>query len=122
MGSTDQKKAARLKRKQRIRKNMLGTEQRPRLSVFRSARHIYAQVIDDTRGQTMASASSLDEEVKGHADFENKVAKAAFVGQLVGKRLADKGVKQVVFDRNGFRYHGRVKALSDGAREAGLDF
>lgn len=122
MGALSLKAQARLKRKKRIRKRMVGTEQRPRLSVFRSARHIYAQVIDDTNGHTLVAASSLDKEVKEHPKFENKTAAATFVGKLVAERAVEKGVKQVVFDRNGFLYHGRVKAVSDGAREAGLNF
>jgi len=122
MGALSLKAQARIKRKKRIRKRMTGDEQRPRLSVFRSARHIYAQVIDDSCGHTLVAASSLDKAVKEHPKFENKTAAANFVGKLVAERAAEKGVKQVVFDRNGFLYHGRVKAVSDGAREAGLIF
>ena len=122
MGSLSLRKQARLKRKKRIRKRLTGTEQRPRLSVFRSARHIYAQVIDDTSGHTLAAASSLDKTVREHPKFENKIATANFVGKLIGDRAKEKGVGQVVFDRNGFLYHGRIKAVSDGAREAGLNF
>ena len=122
MGSLNSKKRARLKRKKRIRKNLVGTQDRPRLSVFRSAKHIYAQVIDDTHGQTLATASSLDKAVKEQPAFENKIAVADFVGKLLGERAVKKGIRQVVFDRNGFLYHGRVKAVSEGAREVGLDF
>lgn len=122
MGSHNLKKQARLKRKKRIRKRLTGTTQRPRLSVFRSARHIYAQIIDDTSGRTLAMASSLEKAVKEQDKFENKVAVANFIGKLVAERIMDKGIKEVVFDRNGFLYHGRVKAVSDGAREAGLSF
>ncbi len=122
MGSLNLRKLARLKRKKRIRKNIVGTPQRPRLCVFRSAKHIYAQVIDDTRGQTLASASSLEKTVKASPDTGNKKITANMVGKLVAERALDKGVKQIVFDRNGFLYHGRVKAVSDGARETGLDF
>ena len=122
MGSLSLRAQARQKRKKRIRKHMVGTAQRPRLSVFRSARHIYAQVIDDTRGHTLAAASSLDKAVREHPKFEDKTSTANFVGILIAERALEKGVKQVVFDRNGFLYHGRVKAVSDGAREAGLDF
>jgi len=122
MGSLNFKKQARLKRKKRIRKNIVGTPHRPRLCVFRSAKHIYAQVIDDTRGQTLASASSLEKTVKASPDTGNKKSTANMVGKLVAERALDKGVKQIVFDRNGFLYHGRVKAVSDGARETGLDF
>ena len=122
MGSLNSKTETRLKRKKRIRKHMTGTEQRPRLNVFRSARHIYAQVIDDTTGHTLAAASSLDKVVKEHPKFENKRATADFVGKLIAERAVEKGIKRVVFDRNGFLYHGRVKAVSDGAREMGLEF
>jgi len=101
---------------------MIGTPERPRLSVFRSARHVYAQIIDDRAGSTVAAASSLDSAFKEQSKFENKVAAANYVGKLVAQRALEKGIKQVVFDRNGFLYHGRIKALSDGAREAGLDF
>lgn len=122
MGSTELKKAARLKRKKRIRKKLFGTQQQPRLSVFRSAKHIYAQIIDDTAGETLTAASSMEKAVKEHEKFENKVEMASFVGKLIGERAVEKGVKKIVFDRSGFLYHGRVKAVSDGAREAGLDF
>ncbi len=122
MGSLNPRKQAHLKRKKRIRKRVKGSELRPRLSVFRSAKHIYAQVIDDIQGNTLAAASSLDSAVKEQPKFENKTAAATFVGKLLAERAIEKGVKQVVFDRNGFLYHGRVKAVSTGAREAGLDF
>ena len=122
MGSLNLKTKARLKRKKRIRKHLVGTQERPRLSVFRSSRHIYAQVIDDTHGHTLVAASSLDKVVKEQPEFENKIAIASFVGKLLGEKAVDKGISKVVFDRNGFLYHGRVKAVSDGAREAGLDF
>ena len=122
MGTSHSKREARAKRKKRIRKRMLGTADRPRLSVFRTARHIYGQLIDDTQGVTLAAASSLEKEVRAKTDFENKVAVAAYVGKLLGGRAIEKGFKQVVFDRNGFLYHGRVRAVSMGAREAGLDF
>ena len=122
MGSMNIRQQARLKRKKRIRKKIYGTSQRPRLSVFRSARHIYVQVVDDTAGHTLASASTMDKETKSAPKFENKVDAAKFVGKLVAERAIGKGVKEVVFDRNGFLYHGRVKSLSEGAREAGLVF
>ncbi len=122
MSMTNPKTVARLKRQKRIRKKTRGTTQRPRLCVFRSAKHIYAQVIDDTLGQTLAAASSMEADVRQRDDFENKVARATHVGQLVGERAQAKGVKQVVFDRNGFLYHGRIKAVSEGARKSGLDF
>jgi large subunit ribosomal protein L18 len=122
MGSLNLKTKARLKRKKRIRKHLVGTQERPRLSIFRSSKHIYAQVIDDTHGHTLVAASSLDKVVKEQPKFENKVALAGFVGKLLGERAITKGIGKVVFDRNGFLYHGRVKAVSNGAREAGLDF
>ncbi|MGD9097103.1 MAG: 50S ribosomal protein L18 [Desulfobacterales bacterium] len=122
MSVTNPKQVARLKRQKRIRKKTKGTTQRPRLCVFRSARHIYAQVIDDAAGQTLAAASSMEADVRQRDDFENKVALAAHIGQLVGERARAKGVEQVVFDRNGFLYHGRIKAVSEGARKSGLDF
>ena len=120
MSMTNRRTLARLKRKTRIRKKITGTSQRPRLSVFRSAKHMYAQIIDDTAGATLVTASSVEKSVKGQPKFENKRALAIHIGKLVAERALDKGIKRVVFDRNGFLYHGRVKALSDGAREAGL--
>ena len=122
MGSTNIRQQARVKRKKRIRKKINGTTQRPRLSVFRSARHIYAQVVDDAAGHTLVAASTMDKEVRSGSKFENKVDAAKFVGKLVGERALGKGIKEVVFDRNGFLYHGRIKSLSEGAREAGLVF
>ena len=122
MGSTKTRKQARLKRKKRIRKKVEGTTQCPRLSVFRSAMHIYAQVIDDSQGITVAAASTVETQTKEAPKFENKVAAAGYVGKLIGERAIGKGVKEVVFDRNGFLYHGRVKAVSEGAREVGLVF
>ncbi|MBC8430464.1 MAG: 50S ribosomal protein L18 [Desulfobacterales bacterium] len=122
MGSSAVRKQARIKRKKRIRKNIFGSKERLRLSVFRSSRHIYAQIVDDTCGDTIAAASSLEKAVKEQPKFDNKVAVANYVGKLLGERAVGKGLKKVVFDRNGFLYHGRVKAVSDGAREAGLDF
>lgn len=122
MGSLNIKKKARLKRKKRIRKILTGTPERPRLSVFRSSKHIYSQVIDDTLGHTIAAASSAEKMVKEQPAFESKVARANFVGKLLAERSIKQGVKKVVFDRNGFLYHGRIKAVSEGAREAGLDF
>ena len=122
MGKLDLKKKARLKRKKRIRKHLVGTQQRPRLNVFRSSKHIYAQVIDDEHGHTLVAASSLEKVVKEQPEFENKVAAAGFIGKLIGERAIKKGLKKVVFDRGGFLFHGRVKAVSDSAREAGLDF
>jgi large subunit ribosomal protein L18 len=122
MGSLNLRKQARLKRKKRIRKKVFGSGQRPRLCVFRSAKHIYAQVIDDTQGKTLAAASSLENAVKKSSDINNKKSAANLVGKLAAERTLEKGIKKIVFDRNGFLYHGRVKAVSDGAREAGLEF
>ena len=122
MGSLNFRKQARLKRKKRIRKKIFGTVERPRLSVFRSSKHIYAQIIDDTRGHTLVAASSLEQIVKEQPKFDDKISKANYVGKLLGERAVAKGVGKVVFDRNGFLYHGRVKAVSEGAREAGLEF
>jgi large subunit ribosomal protein L18 len=122
MGSANRRQALRLKRKKRIRKKMSGTEDRPRMSVFRSAKHIYSQIIDDTKGVTLVTASTTEKEVIENQKFENKTAAATYIGQLIAKRATEKGIKSVVFDRNGFLYHGRVKAVSDGARKAGLDF
>ena len=110
------------RRKLRIRKNVNGTAERPRLSVFRSARHIYAQVIDDATGNTLASASTLSKDLKGQVDEGTKVEAAKKVGKLIAKACKDKGITQIVFDRNGYRYHGRVSALAQAAREAGLEF
>ncbi|MDY0376876.1 MAG: 50S ribosomal protein L18 [Desulfobacterales bacterium] len=122
MGSLNQRQEARLKRKIRIRIKTSGTQERPRLSVFRSARHIYAQIIDDITGRTLVSASSLEKTIKEQPKLESKIAMAVYVGKLVAQRAVESGIKKVVFDRNGFLYHGRVKAVSDGAREGGLDF
>lgn len=114
------KAAAKVRRQNRGRKTISGTPERPRLVVSRSSRHIRAQVIDDTQGRTLVSASSMEAELRaGDAD---KTAKAKQVGDLVGRRAVDAGIKQVVFDRAGHQYHGRVAALADGARAAGLEF
>ena len=113
-------RAARARRHRRIRKRLQGTEQRPRLAVFRSLNHIYAQVIDDSQGTTLVSASTLDAELKGVKG--TGVARAKAVGEAIGKRAKAAGLSQVVFDRGGYMYHGRVKALADAAREAGLEF
>lgn len=122
MGALDNKRKARLKRKARIRKRISGTPEHPRLSVFRSAKHIYAQIIDDVSGRTLVAASSLEKEVGENTELKGKTARAVLVGKLVARRAVDQDIKSVVFDRNGFLYHGRVKAVSDGAREGGLDF
>ena len=110
------------RRKLRIRKKVNGTEARPRLSVFRSAKHIYAQVIDDATGATLAHASTLSKDLKGTLDEDNKVEAAKKVGALIAKICKSKEISQVVFDRNGYMYHGRVSALAQAAREAGLEF
>lgn len=110
---------ARMKRHQRVRKNISGTAERPRLSVYRSLNHIYAQIIDDTKGTTLVSASSLDKDFEGYG---GNIDGAKLVGNLVAKKALDKGIKAVVFDRGGYIYHGRVAALADGAREGGLEF
>ena len=122
MGSTNLRKVSRLKRKKSIRKRLSGTAERPRLSVFRSSRHIYAQLVDDVKGGTLVSAGSLEKDVRDMPKFESKVAMAEHIGKLLAERAKEKGIEAVVFDRNGFLYHGRVKALSSGAREAGLKF
>jgi len=112
--------AARRKRHDRIRLRLEGTESRPRLAVFRSNIHIYAQVIDDASGRTLAAASSVEKELRGSSG--TKTQGAAVVGRLVAERAKTAGVERVVFDRAGFRYHGRIKSLADAAREAGLEF
>jgi large subunit ribosomal protein L18 len=114
--------AARLHRHARVRKKVFGTPERPRLNVFRSISEIYAQVIDDGAGVTLVSASSIDHELREKLSGLKKVEQARLVGELVAKRAKDKGISQVVFDRGGFKFSGRVKALADAAREAGLDF
>ena len=122
MSISSLKKEARLKRKRRVRKKIFGIQERPRLSVFRSARHIYAQIVMDTTGHTVVSASTLDKEAREHPKFKSKVEAANFVGKLVAQRAIEKGISNVVFDRNGFAYHGRVQAIATGAREKGLNF
>jgi len=114
------KNKARKKRHMRIRKRLVGSAVRPRLNVFRSSKHIYAQLIDDTTGNTLASASSLDKELG--LKYGGNVEAAAAVGELIAKRAKEKGLTEVVFDRGGYLYHGRVKALAEAAREAGLQF
>lgn len=110
--------ALRKVRHERLRKRIAGTPERPRLAVFRSLKHIYAQIIDDTTGTTLAAASSMEKD----SDAGGNIEGAKLVGAALGKRAVEKGIKQVVFDRGGFRYHGRVASLADGAREAGLEF
>ena len=112
--------AARRKRHQRIRLHLAGSQDRPRLAVFRSLNHIYAQVIDDTSGKTLAAASTVEKDLRGSTS--TKTEEAAVVGRLLAERAKAAGISHVVFDRAGFRYHGRVKSLADAAREAGLEF
>ncbi len=116
------KNKARLKRHLRIRKNITGTAERPRLSVFRSEKHIYAQLIDDVNGVTIVQASTLDPELKGSVNNGANIESARQVGELVAKRAVAQNVVKVVFDRGGYLYHGRIQALADAAREAGLVF
>ena len=111
--------AARIKRHGRVRKNISGTAERPRLNVYRSLNHIYAQVIDDTKGVTLAAASSMD---KDFTEYGGNCEGAKAVGKAVAEKALEKGIKAVVFDRGGYLYHGRVAALAEGAREGGLDF
>jgi large subunit ribosomal protein L18 len=123
MISVNEKRIARSKRKKRMRKKIRGTPERPRLAIFKSARHIYAQVIDDTTGRTLAAASTLSKELRTKAQGIGGNKKGAvLVGEAIGKKGLDQDIKIVVFDRNGFLYHGRVKALADAARESGLKF
>jgi large subunit ribosomal protein L18 len=110
------------RRKLRIRRKISGTPEQPRLTVFRSAKHIYAQVVDDVKGTTVAHASTLSRDVRGAIDDANKTDAAKKVGAAIAKLLIAQGIKRVVFDRNGYLYHGRVRALADAAREAGLKF
>ena len=113
---------ARLRRHNRVRLTISGTTEQPRLCVFRSLNHIYAQVIDDSAGTTLASASTIIADLKDKSEGKNKIEQAKLVGSKVAKEAIGKGVKQVVFDRGGYRYIGRVKALADGVREGGLEF
>jgi large subunit ribosomal protein L18 len=115
------KEVGRTRRKVRVRKKVFGTPQRPRLSVFRSAKHIYAQVIDDVSGVTLVSASTLDKALRANVDGD-KVDCATEIGKALAQRCKEKNIDAVVFDRNGYRYHGRIKAVADGARDGGLQF
>ncbi len=110
------------RRKLRIRRKISGTPERPRLSVFRSLKHIYAQVVDDVAGKTLAHCSTLAKDVKPQADEANKSDAATLVGKTIAAQLKAKGITKIVFDRNGYLYHGRIKALAEGAREGGLEF
>jgi len=113
---------AHLKRKIRVRKKIKGTSERPRLNVYRSARHIYAQIIDDTTGVTLVAASTVQSEVVDALKYSGNIEAARQVGAIIAKRALENNIQTVVFDRNGFLYHGRVKALADSARENGLRF
>ncbi len=121
MGKTNPRSIARVKRVSRIRKKIVGTTERPRLRVFKSSKHIYAQIIDDSVGMTLAYMSSLDKEFD-NADVKGKIGTAEKVGELLAIRAKAFGIEKVVFDRGGFIYHGRIKAVSDGARKNGLQF
>jgi large subunit ribosomal protein L18 len=122
MGTNKSRSIARVRRHVRVRKHISGNAQRPRLNVFRSLAEIYAQVIDDESGQTLASASSIDHELQVKMGGLKKSEQARLVGQTVAERAKSKGITKVVFDRGGYQYIGRIKALADGAREGGLDF
>ncbi len=122
MDAQKRKKLSRLKRKKSIKKTLKGTTERPRLSVFRSSKHVSAQIIDDIAGETIVAASSYEKELLAGKEFKDKKDVAYFIGTVVAQRAQEKGVKKIVFDRNGFLYHGRIKAVSDGARKEGLNF
>jgi len=122
MDKIKKKKLMRLKRKLRVRKKVKGTSERPRLTVYRSLRHMYAQIIDDTQGKTITGASTLSPELRGQLKSGGNIEAASKVGELIAKRALELNIRKVVFDRNGFIYHGRVKALAEAARKAGLEF
>lgn len=117
-----EKERLRIRRHARIRKNLVGTANKPRLNVYRSLNNMFAQIIDDGAGVTIVAASTIDNDIKGQIKSGGNVEAAKAVGTLIGKRAVEKGIKSVIFDRGGYVYHGRVKALADAAREAGLDF
>lgn len=119
---SEQSRKARVRRHRRVRANLSGTAECPRLNVFRSLSHIYAQVIDDEQGNTLAAASTIDREARAQVEGKSKTEAAKVVGRLVAARAQAAGVKRVVFDRGGYKYHGRVRALAEAAREAGLEF
>lgn len=119
---SEKSRIARKRRHRRIRMRLSGTAKRPRLNVFRSLNNIYAQVIDDEAGHTLASASTVDKELKAELEDKSKTEQAVIVGKAVAERAKSAGIKHVVFDRGGYLYHGRIKALADGAREGGLQF
>ena len=118
----ESRQAIRVKKHMKIRNRFSGTAQRPRLAVFRSNNHMYAQIIDDTVGNTLVSASTLEKEIKAELEKTNNVDAAAYLGTVIAKRAIEKGIKEVVFDRGGFIYQGKIAALADAAREAGLEF
>ncbi|MCM1122157.1 MAG: 50S ribosomal protein L18 [Eubacterium sp.] len=122
MVSKESRQKVRVKKHKRLRNRFSGTAERPRLAVFRSNNHMYAQIIDDTVGNTLVSASTLEKPVKSELEKTNNVDAAAYVGTVIAKRAIEKGIKTVVFDRGGFLYHGKIAALADAAREAGLEF
>ena len=122
MVSKQSRKDVRVKKHMRIRNRFSGTAERPRLAVFRSNNHMYAQIIDDTVGNTLVSASTVEKEIKSELEKTNNVEAAAYLGTVIAKRALEKGIKEVVFDRGGFIYHGKVAALAEAAREAGLEF
>jgi large subunit ribosomal protein L18 len=122
MDRAKQKRIARQHRHSRVRKRVSGTAERPRLAVFRSLRHIYAQIIDDSRGHTLVAATTLEAEVHAGVSDKDKTAQAKLVGQVLARRALEVGIRKVVFDRGGYLYHGRVEALAKAAREAGLEF
>jgi len=122
MVSKESRQEIRVKKHRRMRNRLNGTAQRPRLAVFRSNNHMYAQIIDDTVGNTLVSASTNEKAVKAELDKTNNVEAAAYVGKLVAERAKEKGITEVVFDRGGFLYHGKIEALAEAAREAGLVF
>ena len=122
MVSKESRQVVRAKKHMKIRNRFSGTAERPRLAVFRSNNHMYAQIIDDTVGNTLVSASTLEKEIKAELEKTNNVDAAAYLGTVIAKRAIEKGIKEVVFDRGGFIYQGKVAALADAAREAGLEF
>ena len=122
MVSKESRTNIRRKKHRKIRNRFTGTPERPRLAVFRSNSHIYAQVIDDAAGNTLVAVSTLDKDVKAELEKTNDIAAAAYLGTVIAKKALEKGINTVVFDRGGFIYHGKIKALADSAREAGLEF
>ncbi len=122
MINKESRSAVRVKKHLKIRNRFSGTAERPRLAVFRSNNHMYAQIIDDTVGKTLVSASTVQKEVKAELEKTNDVAAAAYLGKVIGEKAVNAGITKVVFDRGGFIYHGKIQALADAAREAGLEF